>query len=167
MLELCEFSVKEKWKLVYRASEHGFGYENFHEKCADETQCLTIVQVENGNIFGDYIDRAWNKQPRYMTDKNSFLFSLINKENKPLKMKCSLPDKAAIGSVSFIQVYGHSPTGTSLALFADSNQNTSSQSDLGDVFKHPTYSHGSAEAQGFLAGSKNFKTREIEIYCKQ
>jgi hypothetical protein len=33
LMNLCEFSKKDKWTLLYRASRDGFLAKNFHEKC--------------------------------------------------------------------------------------------------------------------------------------
>jgi len=34
LMKLCNFSLEQKWKLLYRASENGFLAEDFHRKCA-------------------------------------------------------------------------------------------------------------------------------------
>ena len=96
-MRLCEISSDSKWKLTYRASEHGFGFDDFHLKCANQKNCLTIVKAASGNVFGGYIDGTWSKNNKWMRDENSYFFSLINKDNNPLKMKCSVPEKAAFG----------------------------------------------------------------------
>ena len=83
------------------------------------------MKSENGNVFGGYTDRAWNKEMKWMKDENVYLFSLINKDDKPLKIKCSDPEFAAAGSSdTLIQLYGSLLVGgTDLALRADSNVN--------------------------------------------
>ena len=57
-IDLCEIPIDSKWTLTYRATEHGFGFNDFHLKCAEQEKCLTIVKSENGNVFGGYIDGA-------------------------------------------------------------------------------------------------------------
>ena len=163
LIDLCEIPSDSKWKLTYRATEHGFGFDDFHSKCAGKKNCLTIVKSENGNVFGGYIDGAWNKLDERMNDENAYLFSLINKDNNPLKMKCFFPEDAANGSSDkYIQLYGDD-----LALSADSNVDEDSHSDLGNIYSHPGYPLDSTQAQEFLAGSNWFSTLEIEMYCKQ
>jgi hypothetical protein len=49
-------------------------------------------------------------------------------------------------------------------LICKSNFKADSFSNFGASYKHPQYDYGSAEAQKFLAGSKNFLTSEIEVY---
>ena len=166
---LCEIASDSEWKLTYRATEHGFGFDDFHSKCAKQKNCLTIVKSEMGNVFGGYIDGAWNQEDEWMKDENAYLFSLINKDDKPLKIKCSDPEFAAAGSSdTLIQLYGSLLVGgTDLALRADSNVNYYSHSNLGNSYEHPEYAYGSTKADEFLAGSEDFKTLEIEMYCKQ
>ena len=165
LIDLCEIPSDSKWKLTYRATEHGFGFDDFHSKCAGKKNCLTIVKSENGNVFGGYIDGAWNKLDEWMNDENAYLFSLINKDNNPLKMKCSFPENAAVGPRdTYIQCYGGGFG--DLPLSADSNVDDSFL-NLGYSYEHPEYAYGSTEANEFLAGSEYFKTLEIEMYCKQ
>ena len=163
LTKLCEFSEDQKWQLVYRATEHGFGYDDFHAKCTKKNKCLTIIKSDNGNVFGGYTDASWNKSDRKVADENAFLFSLINRDNNPLKMRCFNPEKAINGNSSslFMQCYG-----SELVLYSNSNVNKSSFSNLGLTYKHPTFSYGSSKAKEFLAGGKKFKTLEIEMYVK-
>ena len=165
LTKLCEFPEYQKWQLVYRATEHGFGFNDFHAKSINLNNCLTIIKSESGNVFGGYTDATWNKRFKYTPDKNSFIFSLINKDNKPLKMKCSTPEYAVYGNpCPWIQGYG---SGTDLALCSNSNVNNFSQSNLGFSYIHPSYAKASTHSNEFLAGSFNFKTIEIEMYIKQ
>ena len=171
LMRLCEIPSDSNWNLTYRATEHGFSFNDFHLKCANQMNCLTIVKAESGNLFGGYIGGAWSKDDEWMEDKNAYLFSLINKDDNPLKIKCSVPEKAAIGprDTRIIQIYGSCPVGGGghdLLLSADSNVKRSA-SNLGNSYKHPVYALGSTQAREFLAGSKNFKTLEIEMYCEQ
>ena len=169
LMKLCEFSEQQEWRLVYRATDHGFGFEDFHGRCSGQKKCLTIIKAEGGNIFGGYTGNAWNKEAKYMPDDNAFLSSLINKENTPLKMICTEPGKAVVGQRGpFIQVYGNNGVvgSSSLALRSDSNTYADSYSNLGGIYKHPTYPFESKEAKEFMAGSFRFKTIDIEVYCK-
>ena len=169
LLRLCEIASDSKWNLIYRATEHGSGFDDFHSKCAKQKNCLTIVKSEMGYVFGGYIDGAWNQEHKWMKDENAYLFSFINKDDKPLKIKCSVPEDAAEGSSdTYIQFYGSLLVGgADLALSAYSNVNEDSYSELGGSYSHPDYAFGSTQARELLAGSEPLKTLEIEIYCKQ
>ena len=155
-IDLCEIPIDSKWALTYRATEHGFSFNDFHLKCTEQEKCLTIVKSEKGNVFGGYIDGAWYKRGKWMIDANAYLFSLINKESNPLKIKFSVPEKAAVGSMEDrIQSYGKPKLledgGYDLLLSESSNVNAFSYSDLGNIYVHPDYARGSNQAREFLA----------------
>ena len=50
---------------------------------------LTVIKSESGNVFGGYTDKCWHSKGGLVSDPNAFIFSLINKENKPFKVICS------------------------------------------------------------------------------
>lgn len=49
-----------KWKLCYRATDHGWSSSTFHSKCNSRGPSLTFVKVGE-YIFGGYTDRNWRK----------------------------------------------------------------------------------------------------------
>ena len=49
-----------KWKLIYRASEHGYTAESFHECCDDKGPTLIIIKSSGGWIFGGYTTQSWS-----------------------------------------------------------------------------------------------------------
>lgn len=59
--------------------------ETFHNKCDSEDQTLTVVQTSEGYIFGAYSNLMMKKN---QFDVNSYVFSLKNPNNIPLKMMC-------------------------------------------------------------------------------
>ncbi len=48
------------------------------------------VKSINGNIFGGYTEQSWCGNGSNKADPNAFIFSLINKHNRPLKMKATI-----------------------------------------------------------------------------
>jgi hypothetical protein len=53
-----------------------------------------IIKSSNGNVFGGYTEQSWSNTGPVSefidkSDPNAFIFSLINKENRPLKKKFS------------------------------------------------------------------------------
>ena len=160
---LCEFPIRQKWNLIYRASKDGFEAINFHTKCDYKPYTLIIIKSTNDNVFGGYTEQTWHHTGYFKDDPNSFLFSLINKVNKPIKMKltrnygicCTSHSGPSFGA-------GHD-----LYIVNNSNTNTMSYSNLGHSFVHPDYAYASKGAVSFLAGSYNFQVSEIEVYAKQ
>ena len=49
-----------KWKLCYRATDHGWSSSTFHSKCNSRGPSVTFVKVGE-YIFGGYTDRNWRK----------------------------------------------------------------------------------------------------------
>ena len=48
-----------KWELIYRASEHGYTAESFHEYCDDKGPTLIIIKSIEGWILGGYTTQSW------------------------------------------------------------------------------------------------------------
>ena len=48
-----------KWKLLYRASEHGYTASSFHEYCDDKGPTLIVIKSSGGWIFGGYTTQSW------------------------------------------------------------------------------------------------------------
>jgi len=40
LMSLCEFPVRQKWDLIYRASQDGFKASKFHTNCDKKKQIL-------------------------------------------------------------------------------------------------------------------------------
>jgi hypothetical protein len=162
---LCEFPIRQKWNLIYRASKDGFEATNFHSKCDNKPNTLIIIKSTNDNVFGGYTEQTWNQIGtcgHYKADPNSFIFSLINKLNKPLKIE-SFNNYSICCNSSYGPVFG----AYDLSIANNSNTNTTSSSNLGLSYTHPDYAFESNEAKSFLAGSYKFQVSEIEVYTKQ
>ena len=54
-----------KWKLIFRASEHGYSAESFHDYCDDKGPTLVIIKSSGGWIFGGYTTQSWSKSIYY------------------------------------------------------------------------------------------------------
>ena len=54
-----------KWKLIYRASEHGYTAQSFHECCDDKGPTLVIIKSSGGWIFGGYTTQLWSGNSIY------------------------------------------------------------------------------------------------------
>jgi hypothetical protein len=167
LMRLCEFGSKTKFSLLYRGSRDGFGNKDFHSRCDNKPKTLTIVKSESECIFGGYTEAEWisSKNEVHKRDMNAFLFSLVNKENEPMKMKVAF-EKAdyAICCNEYFPKFGEIDGHRDLFISEFSNTNKSSYSNLGRCYKHPKYEYGSDGAKNFLAGSRNFHVAEIEVF---
>jgi len=168
LMILCEFKLNQKWNLIYKASQDGFGAFDFHQKCDNKKNTFIIIKSLNGNVFGGYTEQSWSGYG-FKQDKNAFMFSYINKNNTPLKMNCIDPNSAIICNNTKGPIFGKG-----FDLFIDENSNLATQyesniqgrcfSYIGKSYIHPVFIYKSNEAKIFLAGTCRFVTSEIEAY---
>jgi hypothetical protein len=150
---------------LYQGSRDGFGAFDFHSHCDHKPNTLTIVKSINGNIFGGFTRAQWKSTTSLDIDKSAFIFSLVNKENRPLLFEHLSKRKDS--------VFSDKKTGPTFGGFYDlfisdnSNQNTNSISNLGRTYTHPEYPYGSEKAQTILTGTYNFQVQEIEVFQMQ
>ena len=95
----------------------------------------------------------------YRQDYDAFIFSLINRDGNPVKMNCINHRLAIYGGK-----YGPSFGFCDIVISSYSNKNIDSYANLGISYSHPKYWFYSTKAQTFLANSKHFKVREIEVF---
>ena len=167
LLKLCEFNSRDRFKLLYRASEHGFGSKDFHSNCDFIPNTLTILKArESSFIFGGFASSTWDYELNdFKSDPNAFLFSLTNKDNKPCKIKIGQNEHQY--SIYCSSDHGPKFGGHDICITSHSNTNKDSYSELGFTYTHPQYACGTDEAKSFLAGSYKFQLSEIEVYQKK
>ncbi len=156
--------------MKYRASRDGWQPENFHDKCDGIPNTLTIIKSTKGNIFGGFTEQAWNSYDEFVADPNAFIFSLINKEYKPFKAKCTGNCRRAIYShrssgPTFGSAYGGWTFDDSLF---DISVSKRSHTFFGNAYKHPDFKKDTVRANSILAGEeKYFKPLEIEVFTRK
>jgi BTB/POZ domain-containing protein KCTD9 len=170
LIRLCEFSLKDKWTLLYSGSRDGFGAKDFHSKCDGHSDTLTILKAKkSGFIFGGFTKTAWSPPNGYKSDHSAFLFSLTNQENKPCKMQKD--ENQNHYAIYYGSEYGPTFSGGSgggdIIIRNNANSTDGGCSNLSHAYKHPQYAYGSNEAKTFLAGSYHFQLDEIEVYQKE
>lgn len=164
MIELCKFPKTLKWRLIYKASNNGFKADDFHSKCDGFEGTLTIIKTKENCIFGGYTDVSWSHSGGFKEDKNAFIFSLVNRKERPIKIFCSKFQNAIFCHE------GYGPTfGDGHDIFVENNSNTftNSYSNIGESYKSSLIENGSGEAKTFLAGTVNFSTSDVEVYSNQ
>lgn len=166
LTNLCSFPESTSWSLIYRASRDGFTARDFHSKCDNIPKTLVIIKASNGNVFGGYTEASWSDNGLYKADSNSFLFSLINKNNKPIKIKIShgFEPYAIFCGANCGPTFGG---GHDLFISDNPNSNSLSYSNLGHSYKHPQYAFGSVESNTLLAVSHYFQVADIEVLAKK
>jgi len=167
-LKLCEFSKDQKLELKYRASRDGFSSRDFHLRCDGIPNTLTVIKANSGNIFGGYTEQKWHSDDDFVADPKAFIFSLINKDDKPLKAFCLNESQLAIYcGPDYGPCFGGEGTYLKdICIDSDSHINKYSYCDFGYSYQHPDYLKDTDKAQKFLAGSYEFETVEIEVFVK-
>ena len=73
LLKLCGFSSKNKWTLLYRGTRDGFGAANFHLKCDNHNNSLTILKAQGTSyIFGGFTSITWDDSSGWKIDPKAF-----------------------------------------------------------------------------------------------
>ena len=143
------------WKLLYQSSIDGYNASIFHSKCDDVAGTLTVIKVNNSNIFGGYTSADWSGDGQFKSDSTAFLFSLVNSYNLSVKMEI-LPDTWAIYChPDFNVIFGAD-------LLCYQNQ---CFSNFGYSYQLPSFlTYGSNKTLSFLAGNFTYEPVEIEIF---
>jgi len=102
---------------------------------------LTVIKAKSCNIFRGFTEQEWHSRLEDVTDPEAFLFSLVNKEEKPLKVMCSNEGEHAIYCDSeYGPFFGGDDDGiTDIAKHTDSNINKMSYCEFGYSYQHPDY----------------------------
>jgi len=107
------------------------------------------------------LEKAWKSTIGYVADPKAFIFSLVNKENKPFKAVCTNSEYAIFCHTSCGPSFGgHSD----IHIMSSSNSNRISYSNFGAIYEYADYKYGTEKAQSILAGSHKFQTVEIEVF---
>jgi len=80
-----EFPQLIKWlpdltglSLLFRAKEHGFTLKAFHDKCDMKGPTLIVFKTASDRIIGGCNFIEWGSFNGYVTDKDAFLFNIVN-----------------------------------------------------------------------------------------
>ena len=75
----CSFT-NVSFKLLFKASIHGYGAGNFHNICDEKNPTLTIIKSDFGNIFGGFTEIPWKSTGNLgWFDAKAFLFLIRSK----------------------------------------------------------------------------------------
>jgi hypothetical protein len=152
-----------QWTLLYRGSRDGFAASNFHGKCDNRRNTLTVILTTKGAIMGGFTPLAWSSPSTgsYQVDNTgkAFVFTLKNALNIP-------PRKFALSN----QSYGiscrqdHGPTfggGHDIYVANECNGNTSNYTNFGHSYANDTGRDG----KQVLTGEYHFTVKEIEVFA--
>ncbi|GAB1866107.1 BTB/POZ domain-containing protein 9 [Camponotus japonicus] len=150
---------KQSWRLVYRASTHGYSAASFHRHCDNVCPTYVIVLGVRGEICGGFSDVPWgktNSKAQYIASEKSFLFSLTNNQDVP-------PTKFDIVKKSFAICYHPDigpifGAGADLLISSNCNVNKESYSNL------PHSYEGDHASNQLLMGDYHFSVVDYEVF---
>ncbi|RGB38446.1 hypothetical protein C1646_534417 [Rhizophagus diaphanus] len=75
-------AIPYDFNLLYRASRDGYTATAFHEKCDNKGATIIIAKIKDSEqIIGGYNPLYWDSNKSWMSTKDSFIFSLTNKND--------------------------------------------------------------------------------------
>ena len=104
---------------------------------------------------------AWSSTDNSHIDPTAFIFSLVNPNDEPIRIKCEFDCNAIYCSSEFGPTFG---SGYDIFVANNANHGDASYANLGHSYHHPLYANGTPDADNFLAGSYNFRVAEIEVF---
>jgi hypothetical protein len=155
---------KQIWKLIYRASTHGYSADAFHRHCDGKSPTFVIVQGENGELCGGFSDVPWdspddNKRGRYVQSEKAFLFTLMNNSNvEPTKFDIVKKMFAISQHADFGPVFG---AGADLSISSDCHENMESYSNLPHSYDDGLHASNNVN---LLFGDYNFTLLDYEVF---
>eukprot|EP00347_Sterkiella_histriomuscorum_P006620 403352073 len=157
---ISEYSTKQ-YKLLYCGSRDGFTVDKFHELCDNKGLTVCFILSEYGLVFGGYTSISWTSDYKWYSDPTAFVFSL---SKRSIHKQYRNQQYAVIHQKMFMCAFGG---GCDIAI-GDNFDKHSSNSNLGSTYELPNgYKYQSIEAKQYLAGQKNFKILEIQVYSVQ
>ena len=98
-----ESKTELEYKLLFRASEHGFSAKEYHKHCDEKSDTITILYNEYGYVFGGYFHHKWSVSDRYRfkNDRSARLFLLRSADKEIVLPKVYKPIEREIGTIRY------------------------------------------------------------------
>ncbi|XP_011504847.1 PREDICTED: kelch-like protein 17 [Ceratosolen solmsi marchali] len=151
---------KQSWRLVYRASSHGYAASAFHRYCDGVSPTYVIILGSRGEICGGFCDIPWGKTStkchQYIPSEKAFLYTLINNQDVPptkydvVKKPFAICHHPEIGPI-----FG---AGADLCISSNCNINKESYSNL------PHSYDGEYASNSILMGDYYFSVVNYEVF---
>jgi hypothetical protein len=157
---LREFE-KQTWKLLYRGSRDGFRPSDFHGKCENQSNTVTLIETTKGFIFGGFTPISWDSTNKFKSDSSqkSFVFTLKNPNKiSPRKFQLSNASQAICSNSNHGPIFG---SGYEIYLCANFDTNTIHSTNVGVTYVNDT----GIDGKQVLTGEYNFTVKEIEVFA--
>jgi len=147
--------------LLYRASRDGWDSSDFHAKCDNEGETLTLIKCTDGYVFGGYASVSWKSgSGSPQSAPGSFLFSLHGPSREgPVKLHLKDPNDGCAMRChsSFGPTFGEA---SDFHLSSNANNCTGSGTRLGKTYHLPD----GQSPDTFFTGQFNFQAAEVEVF---
>ncbi len=166
-----------KWKLIYRASKHGYTAESFHNRCNNTKPTLIIIKSDNNCIFGGYTTQTWSGSIYYINisiiigewkdDDKGFIFTLKNLHGvEPSKfMKKKDNNRAICCNPSNGPIFGY---GTDIGICGNCNIKNGGWTNFGN--SAGSYECNNSQKRAFFVNTAKpdetnyFKVSDYEVF---
>jgi hypothetical protein len=166
----AEFEGK-RFELLWRGSRDGFEAKEFHRRCDDHANTLTVILDTKGNIFGGFTpvkweSRVWNGKrgnesntQKADDDLKSFLFTLMNPHNNmPARRFVLQPEKREVA------IRCNSQQGPFFGNDIGVSDNCNTNNDSNIYFGHSYTNDTGLDGKVVFTGAQNFQVKEIEVF---
>ncbi|XP_003738143.1 uncharacterized protein LOC100898299 [Galendromus occidentalis] len=148
------------WRLLHRASNHGYKAQAFHEDCDDIAPLFVVVLGTSGQLCGGFTDvpfaRTNGRRCKYSASEKAFLFSLVNAANlPPTRFDIQRKMFAILSDANFGPIFG---AGADLSIADECNISMESYSNFPHTFG------GEGASCTLLMGDYNFTVLDYEVF---
>eukprot|EP00823_Brevimastigomonas_motovehiculus_P003313 TRINITY_DN1_c0_g1_i4.p1 TRINITY_DN1_c0_g1~~TRINITY_DN1_c0_g1_i4.p1 ORF type:complete len:545 (-),score=172.28 TRINITY_DN1_c0_g1_i4:219-1778(-) len=150
---------KSQWERCYHAKTDGYVPSTFHSKCDSVGPTISIIKATGtGYIFGGYTEQSWSSTSNYKVDPKAFIFSMVNRINKPVKYTINNSTYAIYADNSYGPTFG---SGFNICV-QSSMQSTSNYCSANDCYRPE--SGGTYNYNDLFGGAYNYSVEDIEVY---
>jgi len=148
-------------KLIYRGSRDGNGAENFHQKCNNKGETLTVIKSTEGYLFGGYTPIPWTSRGNFAGDQRTFIFTLTNSKGiPPTKYSNSVHTQSIYDNSSYGPTFGG---GHDISVWCGSN-NTNYINFPSSFTDSTGHGRNTFSVNHNPYGTENFQITEIEVF---
>jgi hypothetical protein len=91
---------------IYKGTDNKFTKKSWEDGCLNKGPTLTVVQADNGRIFGGYTSQSWTKKDGdyyfYTEDDKAWIFSF----DHSTQIKVTQPQKAIYNHYNYLCLIG-------------------------------------------------------------
>jgi len=155
------FGSNKQLHLLYKATRDGFKAQDFHSKCDNKGETITVIKSTKGFTFGGYTPISWSSHGDYAWENQTFIFTLSNPHQFP-PTKYITPGQYQNNRYSIHNdaSFGPSFGVNDISVFTQSNQSTNS------YFNFPCqFSDTTGKGNTTFTGESNFQVADIEVFA--